>query len=186
MPKGVYRRKPETIQKLIDRNKSYTGRKWPESQKIAFKAKRKLQKPRSGFKQTDEIKKRISEGVKRRYATDPTLRKRQSESHRKSDSGKARKLMYLIRNCYKYRLWRSDVYTRDNFTCVHCLDSKGGNLHPDHIEPLSFIIRHYDIRTIEQAHDSEAIWDINNGRTLCESCHKETDTWGTKALKYKR
>jgi len=182
MPKGVYKRSQETIQKLVDRNKSMTGRKFSKEHIQKLKEKRKNQKSRKGFTQTEKTKNKISEGVKNRYKNDPDLRKRQSESHRKER--KNTDLYSLIRNCYKYRLWRSDVYTRDNFTCVHCGDSKGGNLHPDHIVPLSFLVKKHNITSIEQALECEELWNINNGQTLCEPCHKKTPTWGIGAKKY--
>ena len=31
---------------------------------------------------------------------------------------------------------------------------------------------------LEQALNYEELWNINNGETLCENCHKETDTYG--------
>ncbi len=31
---------------------------------------------------------------------------------------------------------------------------------------------------MEEALKCEAIWDTNNGRTLCETCHQQTDTYG--------
>ncbi len=65
--------------------------------------------------------------------------------------------------------WRKAVFERDNYTCVECGDNTGGNLNADHIKPWAY---YPDLRT-----------DINNGRTLCVPCHKETPTWGSKARK---
>lgn len=94
-------------------------------------------------------------------------------------------LYELIRTCYKYRQWRSDVYTRDNFICVTC-NKRGYKLNADHIKSFSEIIREFDIKSLDEALDCEELWNINNGRTLCLDCHKKTDTylnkgrWGRK------
>jgi len=64
----------------------------------------------------------------------------------------------LIRNSIELRKWRQDVYARDNFTCQICSE-RGGKLHADHIKPFSLFP---ELRT-----------NIDNGRTLCVSCHKK-------------
>jgi len=51
-------------------------------------------------------------------------------------------------------------------------------LHCDHIEPLSFLVTKHNIKTMEDARNCSALWDINNGRILCETCHRNTDTYG--------
>lgn len=66
--------------------------------------------------------------------------------------------------------WRKQVFERDNYTCKEC-GQIGGKLNADHIKPYC---AYPDLR-----------WDINNGRTLCVECHKKTDTYGSKAWKYK-
>ncbi len=71
-----------------------------------------------------------------------------------------------IRNSPEGIFWRKSVFHRDKYTCVHCGDSRGGNLEADHIKPFAYY--------------PELRFDINNGRTLCKSCHKKTDTYGTK------
>lgn len=80
-------------------------------------------------------------------------------------------LVNRLRSCFQYRQWRSDVYTRDNFTCQDCGDKKGGNLEADHIKPFSKIIEIYSINSFDKALECEELWDINNGRTLCKICH---------------
>lgn len=90
----------------------------------------------------------------------------------------------LIRNSFTYRQWRDDVFTRDNYTCIWCGDNKGGNLNADHIKPFSVIIEEHNIKSKGDAEICEELWNINNGRTLCESCHKKTDTWGRKSFNY--
>lgn len=73
-----------------------------------------------------------------------------------------------IRDSIEYRLWREAVFSRDNFTCQICF-KKGGKLNADHIKPFS---KFPELRLA-----------INNGRTLCVSCHRKTDTWGRKVDK---
>ena len=82
------------------------------------------------------------------------------------------RLNELIRKNYKYRQWRCDVYTRDDFTCQDC-GAKDKKLHTHHIKPLILITEYYNITTLKEALECEEIYNINNGITLCEGCHKE-------------
>jgi 5-methylcytosine-specific restriction endonuclease McrA len=71
-----------------------------------------------------------------------------------------------IRNSKKYKDWRIAVFQRDNYTCVIC-KKVGNQLNADHIKPF--------------CNYPELRFDLDNGRTLCEPCHKETDTFLVKA-----
>lgn len=62
-----------------------------------------------------------------------------------------------IRSSEEYRIWRMAVFSRDGFTCQMCGDDKGGNLEADHIKPFWKF--------------PELRLDVNNGRTLCKTCH---------------
>lgn len=53
--------------------------------------------------------------------------------------------------------WRSAVFTRDGFRCRKC--NNGGRLNAHHVEPYN------------AAPDRR--WDLDNGITLCVSCHRE-------------
>lgn len=78
-----------------------------------------------------------------------------------------------IRLLFEYRQWRSDVFTRDKFTCKHCGDNTGHNLNAHHIKHLKDIVDEYKIKTLDQARSCQELWNINNGITLCQECHKQ-------------
>ena len=68
-----------------------------------------------------------------------------------------------IRKTFRYRLWRTAVFLRDDYTCQMCT-RRGGKLNADHIKPFA---QYLDLR-----------FELDNGRTLCVPCHRKTDTWG--------
>lgn len=86
------------------------------------------------------------------------------------------KLIFNIRACFNYRIWKSDVFTRDNFTCQKC-NKRGGNLEAHHIESLNQILAKNGIKTSKEVRDCSEIWNINNGITFCIKCHKLFHKW---------
>jgi hypothetical protein len=72
----------------------------------------------------------------------------------------------LIKRTKRYKDWRRAVFERDNYTCQDC-GRRGGYLEADHIKPWAYFP---DLR-----------FSIDNGRTLCKPCHRNTDTYGTRA-----
>jgi 5-methylcytosine-specific restriction endonuclease McrA len=77
-----------------------------------------------------------------------------------------------IRSNFLYRLWRSDVFIRENYTCQDCY-VHGGYLEAHHIKPVSSIIAENCIRTLIELIECSEMWNINNGITLCLRCHKK-------------
>lgn len=73
-----------------------------------------------------------------------------------------------IRHSREYKKWRESVFKRDDYTCVFC-KKRGSKINADHIKPFALY--------------PELRLDINNGRTLCEPCHKKTPTYGNRKQK---
>ena len=91
------------------------------------------------------------------------------------------KLGAWIRSLSIYKQWRTSVFQRDNYTCQHCgaRSQKGKKviIHADHIKPFYKILEENRITTVEQAKECKELWDIENGRTLCIPCHKQTPSY---------
>ena len=68
----------------------------------------------------------------------------------------------LVRSSAKYKEWRRKVFERDDWTCQGCGEI-GGILNADHIQPFAYF--------------PELRFELDNGRTLCLKCHKETSTY---------
>lgn len=79
-----------------------------------------------------------------------------------------------VRRSFKNKYWRNLVFQRDNWTCLLCKE-RGGYLEVDHY-PMAFseILTKHAIKTYDEAMKCKALWDIDNGRTLCRQCHDET------------
>lgn len=76
-------------------------------------------------------------------------------------------LHLAVRTSLEYRLWRTAVFERDNYTCVWC-GARNGNgrdvyLEADHIKSFA---DYPDLRLA-----------IDNGRTLCKPCHEKTPNY---------
>ena len=100
-------------------------------------------------------------------------------------SGLLKDLRKAIRNSYKYRQLRSDVFTRDDYTCQECF-LRGGKLQHHHIKPFALILEENKINSLKEAFDCEELWNINNGLTLCQECHSKTDTYKRRMSNWKK
>ena len=173
---------PEIIEKIINAN---LGKKQTE----ATREKRSLSlmgnKNALGCKYSESFKKKASERMKgisyvigKHWKLSDETKKRMSEAHKGEKSpfwkGGITSIHQRIRASMEYRNWRESVFQRDDYTCVEC-NLKSGNgrrviLHADHIKPFAYF--------------PELRFELSNGRTLCVDCHKQTDTYGSKAFNY--
>jgi len=92
------------------------------------------------------------------------------------------KIDKLCRRMSEYRQWRSDVFQRDNWTCKTC-GLNGCYVTAHHIKSFSKIIKENNIKNILEARECKELWDLDNGITLCEECHKLTDNYKGRANK---
>src|SRR3990167_3034512 len=136
----------------------------------------------AGHRHTKTSKRRIGLSCKRTLAR-PSVRKRISDGTKKGivnrNDNAAWRLSRIgknnpnwkggvtvkirgLRRSYEYKLWRRAVLERDGHTCIWC--GSCTRLQADHIKSFS---RYPELR-----------FAIDNGRTLCEPCHKTTKTYG--------
>jgi len=94
-----------------------------------------------------------------------------------------------IENLLEYKEWRKKVYERDNYTCQLCgareIKGKKIILHAHHLKSFSVIFQEFlkKYSQFSPVEDKEILfelgitykpfWDINNGITLCENCHRK-------------
>jgi len=90
------------------------------------------------------------------------LRKSQNGDSNPNWKGGISPVNRRIRNGARFAEWRKAVFERDEYTCQECKARSGkGNpvvLHPHHIKAFT---KYPKLR-----------FDINNGITLCETCHR--------------
>jgi len=131
--------------------------------------KRKMSESQKGHKVSEFTRERMSLIAKGKVGKEHPCWKEDKKSP----------LYKSIRRLYQYKQWRLNVFTRDNFTCIKCF--KKGYVEADHY-PKRFvdILKENNIVSIEEAINCKELWNINNGRTLCQKCHRETPTWGKK------
>ena len=135
---------------------------------------------KKGYKHTEEAKRKIglaSKGNKHLLGHKQSIetRRKMGIKHKGENchfwKGGVTPINKAIRASLEYKLWREAVFKRDNWTCVwckaRCEKGKAVYLHADHIKPFAYY--------------PELRFSIDNGRTLCEPCHKTTDTYAGRA-----
>lgn len=139
-----------------------------------------------GIKHSEETKKKLSGLVKKKIAEGKHnfvkghqfgFRKGLIPWNKGKDFGSTEYLAKRISWLTLYRKWRISVKKKDGFKCTEC--GNKNNLNVDHY-PISLaeLIIKYKIKKPQEAKKHREFWNIKNGRTLCVSCHKQTQTYG--------
>lgn len=116
----------------------------------------------TGRKHTEETKLLISQKKLGRKQSSDEIEKR-----RKSNIEAAKKYAKYNRNSNPAIRWAKDILKRDNYMCQKC-NLKDKKLHAHHIKSWK---EFKDLR-----------FDMDNGITLCASCHKKTHIEEKKLL----
>ena len=157
-----------------------------KGKKHTEETKKKMSKSHIGFKHSEKTKVKMSQSkigkkgiswskeMKDRRSLLQTGRKHSletrikiSENHKGENApnwkGGVTSINAQLRNSLEYRLWRESIFKRDNYQCVWGGKEHGNKLQADHIKPFAYF--------------PELRFAIDNGRTLCENCHKSTETY---------
>lgn len=171
--------------KKAEKNPMFGKKSWINGKKHSEASKRKMSLARvgkpawnKGKKSSEETRQRLSEshkGIKpslvARKKRGESLKRAYLEGRRSNWKGGITPINQTIRASLEYKLWREAIFKRDNWTCIWCRAKSGKGhivvLHADHIKPFALF--------------PELRFAIDNGRTLCEPCHKTTDTFGGKS-----
>ncbi len=168
--KGIYKHTDEWKKENSERNK---GKKHTEE------AKRKIGEKNSivlkGRKLSDEHRKSMSLERKERFKNGSPSKgktwKLKDTTHLQGENNwrwisDRTKIKKSERGNPQYRQWRSDVLTRDKWTCQTCGLFGEGKMETHHIKSFA---KYPELR-----------YELSNGVTLCRECHKLTDNYGGK------
>jgi len=176
MPKLGFKMSEESRKKMRDAKLRNPTRYW-KGKKISKEHNAKMQAgkmlksptPHLGKGFTDEQRKKISETLKKKFASGELIspfRKLGLIGLKGKDAmnwkGGKTLVGQAIRRSLQYREWRKTVLKQQDYTCQFC-KVRGGRLEVDHVEEFS---KNFDKRL-----------DVMNGRVLCKDCHSRVTGW---------
>lgn len=129
---------------------------------------------------TSPIKKILKDLPKRKVSESPKhISKTQNygEKHH-SWKGGIKSVYDRFRDLSEYYSWRKEVLNREDNKCTNCTNTS--NLHCHHIKTLKSLILEYCSTNNIEIKDltredllNNFFYDLSNGLTLCETCHKK-------------
>lgn len=133
---------------------------WKQFESMKFCGRKCQAKGFVGYKHTEETKEKLVAS----HLGKPQPWKEGVKSH--FWKGGRTKEVTLLRSSWRYKDWRRKIFERDDFTCQWC-NQRGSKINADHIKSF--------------ARFPELRFELSNGRTLCEPCHRTTDTFAGKS-----
>jgi len=128
-----------------------------------------------GIPKSEESKRKRSESMKRWATENPVAVLARSENSRGERhynwKGGLSKLSQSIRQMTEYRKWMDAVKAKDGYMCVRCPSTE--NLESHHKMRFAELLRENNVSSRDDARACAALWDVNNGETLCQRCHFE-------------
>jgi len=83
-----------------------------------------------------------------------------------------------IRSMKELKNWRKMILEKGNHVCLFCSSTE--NLNVDHIKPFALILKEYGVDTREKARKCKELFSLENGRILCQTCHKKPSSYGKR------
>jgi len=153
--------------------------------KLSPETKAKISQSVKKAFQDKEFRKKLSDNMKERMR-DLSVREHLSQIHRGPNSsnwqGGKSSLKRRVKTNYKFTLWKAAVLKRDHYQCQICHSKE--QLHIHHKISLITIINQNKEQIESFNYDIPLLWDINNGITYCDSCHKIShhSTWKNRTI----
>ena len=159
----------------------WAGKRMPEYACEAMRGKRKPLSPEHRQKISESQKELLRDPIERakratwigRHHTLVTRKKMSLAQKGENGSGwkgGVSSINECLRQSAEFKQWRAAVFARDNYTCRRCgAKHQVGfrpKLHPHHIKSF--------------ADYPELRFDVGNGLTLCEKCHREVHRNGNE------
>ncbi|KKM93075.1 hypothetical protein LCGC14_1212110 [marine sediment metagenome] len=170
VPKSAEQRRKQSVI-MTGRPGYWTGKKMPEYARAAMRVPKGPQSPEQRAKCAALRRGRklpvgaINALRNRVHTPESRLKRRLAQLGDKGPGwkGGVSPINERIRQSSEFQQWRAAVFARDRFTCQQCgarhqIGSRP-RLHPHHIKAF--------------ADYPELRFDVGNGRTLCEGCHKK-------------
>lgn len=127
---------------------------------------------RVGYRHDEATKEKITTKSKAFWAANPERSMARGAKIRGPLSphwkGGPKRLNTAVRKLPEYRNWADAVKVRDA-GCVDCRSTT--NVEADHVVGLADLLSQHGITSTEAARGCAPLWDVSNGRTLCEACH---------------
>jgi len=142
------KKKPLTEEHRLKLSKAHKGKpSWNKGKKFSEETKKKMSEAKLGKKGSEKQRE--------------MMRNRCGEKHPRWIKDRTKKLeRHQLKNSKEWKIWRGEVFERDNYTCQEC-GMSGVYIEPHHIIPI-------------RSNRKEILFNIKNGITLCRPCHQKT------------